>query len=240
MPADRQLIDAIRSGLAAAADPAKAPEMQRYMKSAMPFHGVPKPQRAAVMRAALADRTLDAATWRATVEALWHEATHREQRYAALDLLGDRRYAAHRGIELLGLYEQLIVEGAWWDHVDELAAGRLGELLDREPDATAAVLRTWAIADDSMWKRRAAIIAQVRRKDRTDRALLYDAIEPNRDDREFFIRKGIGWGLRAYAWVDPDEVERYCAAHELQPLSRREALRNLEKARAKLGGGTDG
>ena len=58
-------------------------------------------------------------------------------------------------------------------------------------------------------------------------ALLYDCIEPNRADREFFIRKAIGWALRAYAWVDPDEVERYCATHELSPLSRREALKNI-------------
>ena len=54
-----------------------------------------------------------------------------------------------------------------------------------------------------MWKRRAAIIAQVRRKRETDFALLTDCIEPNRADREFFIRKAIGWALRAYAWVEP-------------------------------------
>ena len=76
-----------------------------------------------------------------------------------------------------------------------------------------------------MWKRRAAIVCQVLRKRDTDLALLYDCIEPNRQDREFFIRKGIGWALRAYAWVDPDEIERYCATHELSPLSRREALK---------------
>ena len=59
-------------------------------------------------------------------------------------------------------------------------------------------------------------------RQRTDLALLYDCIEPNRGDREFFIRKAIGWALRAYAWVDPDEIVRYCSAHELSGLSRRE------------------
>ena len=39
------MIDAIRSGLAALADPAKAPDMQAYMKSEMPFYGVQKPAR---------------------------------------------------------------------------------------------------------------------------------------------------------------------------------------------------
>ena len=78
-----------------------------------------------------------------------------------------------------------------------------------------------------MWKRRSAIIAQVRRKRETDFALLTDCIEPNRADREFFIRKAIGWALRAYAWVEPEAVIAYCDAHELSPLSRREALKNV-------------
>jgi len=79
-----------------------------------------------------------------------------------------------------------------------------------------------------MWRRRSAIIAQVRRKQRTDVTLLYDCIEPNRGDREFFIRKAIGWALRSYAWVDPDEIVRYCDTHVLSALSRREALRNVK------------
>ena len=32
--------------------------------------------------------------------------------------------------------------------------------------------------------------------------LLADCIEPNRADRDFFIRKAIGWALRSYAWTD--------------------------------------
>ena len=45
--------------------------------------------------------------------------------------------------------------------------------------------------------------------------------------REFFIRKAIGWALRSYAWVAPDAVVAYCDTHELSPLSRREALKNI-------------
>jgi 3-methyladenine DNA glycosylase AlkD len=47
--------------------------------------------------------------------------------------------------------------------------------------------------------------------------------------RDFFIRKAIGWALRAYAWTDPDEVAGYVRANQqrLSALSRREAPRNL-------------
>ena len=215
------MIEAIRSGLAELADPAKAPGMQAYMKSSMPFYGVQKPARVQLARAVFVE--LDSpAEWRAAVLELWHEARFREERYMALAVLRDRRYRRFRTLEALPLYEEMIVTGAWWDFVDEVATGPLGELL---PDVAPA-LRAWSV-DDDMWKRRAAIIAQVRRKHETDFALLTDCIEPNRDDREFFIRKAIGWALRAFAWVEPEAVIAYCEAHELSPLSRREALKNV-------------
>jgi hypothetical protein len=44
------MIEAVRSGLSARANPAKAPDMQRYMMSSMPFLGVQKPARAALAR----------------------------------------------------------------------------------------------------------------------------------------------------------------------------------------------
>ena len=122
----------------------------------------------------------------------------------------------------LPVYEELIVTGAWWDYVDAVATGPLGALL---PDV-ADTLRAWSV-DEVMWKRRSAIIAQVKRRADTDFALLAECIEPNRGDREFFIRKAIGWALRSYAWVNPAAVVAYCDSHELSGLSRREALKNV-------------
>ena len=217
------MIEAIRAGLAELADPEKAPDMQAYMKSAMPFYGVQKPARAKLARAVFDAYPLDGFdAWRDTVLALWREATYREERYMALAVLQDRRYRAYRTIAALPLYEELIVTGAWWDYVDEVACGPLGALLPQ----VAPVLREWSVCDD-MWKRRASIIAQVTRKAETDFALVQACIEPNRADREFFIRKAIGWALRSYAWVAPDAVVAYCDTHELAPLSRREALKNV-------------
>ncbi|HUK72498.1 MAG TPA: DNA alkylation repair protein [Streptosporangiaceae bacterium] len=64
--------------------------------------------------------------------------------------------------------------------------------------------------------------------------MLCACIEPNLADPGFFLRKGIGWALRAYAWVDPAEVARYVAAHAdtLSGLSRREALKNISRTAA--------
>ena len=220
------MIEAIRSELAARADPAKAPDMQAYMKSEMPFLGVQKAGRTEIARIVFASFPLAGfEEWRDTVLRLWREATYREERYLAIALARDRRYREHRTMAALPLYEELIVTGAWWDFVDEVAIRLVGEL------DLSAFLREWA-RDEDMWKRRTAIIAQVARKRETDAELLFDCIEPNRADREFFIRKAIGWALREYSKVDPDGVERYCATHELSPLSRREALRNLDRIRS--------
>ena len=89
-------------------------------------------------------------------------------------------------------------------------------------------MRAWS-TDSNLWKRRISIICQLSLKGDTDLELLYANIEPNLSDREFFIRKAIGWALRQYAWTDPKEVARYVAAHEseLSGLSRREALKNI-------------
>lgn len=129
---------------------------------------------------------------------------------------------------MLPAYEELIVTGAWWDLVDPVATSWLGELVDSDHVAMAAVLRSWAVGGD-MWKKRSSIIAQVKRRERTDLPLLYDCVEPNLADRRFFVRKAIGWALRAYAWTDPDEISRYVAANHdrLSGLSRREALKNI-------------
>ena len=64
---------------------------------------------------------------------------------------------------------------------------------------------------------------------RPDTQLLEEILGANFADREFFIRKTIGWALRQYARTDPDWVRDFVASRErqLSPLSRREALKHL-------------
>jgi 3-methyladenine DNA glycosylase AlkD len=226
--ADAVLVAAIRDGLAELADPGRAPAMQAYMKSTMPYRGVLAPLQRPLFKRAIAEHPLvDFAGWRDTVLELWRHATFREERYAAIALMADRRYRQHRTTMALPLYEEMIVSGAWWDLVDEVAH-HVGDLLAREPEVMRPVLLEWAHSPD-LWKRRSAIICQVGRKREVDLELLYACIAPNLAGRDFFIRKAIGWALRDYAWKDRDEVRRYVAEHnsELSGLSRREALKNI-------------
>jgi 3-methyladenine DNA glycosylase AlkD len=223
------LIAAIRDGLAAAADPQRAPGMQAYMKSAMPYRGVTSPLNKPIFKAAIEAHPLpSSAAWADAVRRLFHEATYREEWYGALALLDHRLYRDHRTLNALPLYEELIVGGAWWDVVDGVATGPLRELVVAQPEEMGRQMREWSVGPN-LWKRRSSIICQVGRRRTIDLRLLYDCIEPNLADRDFFIRKAIGWALRDYAWVDPEEVVRYVALHDarLSGLSRREALKNI-------------
>lgn len=228
MSANEELVKEIRDGLAELADPAKAPSMRAYMKSAMPFRGVPKPQRSVLLKRVLADHILpDRVTYSATVLELWRTAGFREERYAAIDLSGYRAYRRWQDPELLPVYEEMIVSGAWWDYVDELAIRRIGPILRADRATVTPVMRAWAAGAD-LWRRRTAIICQVGAKEDTDTDLLRSAIEPAIAEPEFFLRKGIGWALRDYAKTAPDWVRSFVDDHPgLSGLSRREALKHI-------------
>lgn len=219
------LVAAIRDALRDAADADRAPGMQAYMKSAMPYRGVPVPKARSIAKAAVrAHPLLTLHDLETAVLTLWDEAEFREERYAASALLATKIGAGR--LELVPLYEHLATTGAWWDHVDDLAH-RIAELHDAHPSETAAIVRRWSTAAD-FWLRRLAIISQLGRKDRVDPALLAEVIEPNIAEREFFVRKAIGWALREYARVEPEWVRMFVADHEdLSGLSKREALKHL-------------
>ena len=203
--------------------------MQAYMKSQMRYLGIQTVPFRKAAKAVLATYPVDSfEDWRDAVIELWRKARFREERYAAIELVGYGKYRELRTLDALAIYEEMITTGAWWDLVDSIAANRLGELLRVYPREMRPILLDWAVSDD-IWKRRSAIIAQLKFKKETDLKLLYDCIRPSLDRPEFSLRKAIGWALRQYAWTDPKEVVRYVKEHQarLSPLTRREALKNV-------------
>jgi len=223
------LVRRVRLALEEAGDPAKAPLMQAYMKSSMPYRGVSAPALKRICREAFKAYPLASSPeWQRTTLALWRPATFREERYAAVFLTECRAYDEFRTFKAIAMFEEMIVTGAWWDFVDALAGRGLGAILRAEPRRMKPLMRRWA-RDEDMWKRRASILCQLGFKKETDLELLYDCIEPSVASREFFLRKAIGWALRQYAWTDPKEVRRYVKANRerLSPLSIKEATKNI-------------
>jgi 3-methyladenine DNA glycosylase AlkD len=224
-----ELIDEVRRALAAAGDPDRAPAMQAYMKSDMPFHGVRMPDLRRICEPIFSAHPIESVdAFDDTVERLFAEATHREERYAAIQLARHRLYRAHQTPDRIPLYRRLILTGAWWDTVDEIAGNLVGPILAAHPVKVRPIVLGWA-TDSDTWLRRTAIISQLNLKDETDLALLTAAIDSNAEDTDFFIRKAIGWALRQYARTDPGWVRAFVEARDgrLSGLSKREALKRL-------------
>jgi 3-methyladenine DNA glycosylase AlkD len=223
------LLLALRRELRRQAQSEKAKPMQAYMKSGMPYLGVPTPVASKVFKSVFAPLEFaDSKSWQRAILYLWRNAKFREERYGAIALARQRRFDVYQNIDVLPIYEEMIVTGAWWDFVDTIAAHGIGGLLRASKHPMSRTMIRWSRSPD-MWKRRASILSQLTFKKDTDLKLLYACIEPSMESPEFFLRKAIGWALRQYAWTNPAEVRRYVQknVNRLSPLSRREALKNF-------------
>lgn len=228
-----ELLDDLTTRWEQAADPVRAVPMQAYMKSSMPYYGIPAGPRRALEKAAFAAHPLTDDQWRGAIRTLWETATHREQRYGAIGLA---RWRAHRRAAtdpgMLASYRQMISTGAWWDYVDEIAQHLVGPTLAAHPEQVTAMMLAWA-ADEDLWIRRSAILSQNDFGPATDTDLLDAVLAANlagsRHGTEFFIRKAIGWALRSYSYTDPDWVRSWVEDHrdQMAGLSIREAIRRL-------------
>ncbi|HUP17057.1 MAG TPA: DNA alkylation repair protein [Acidimicrobiia bacterium] len=220
------MVSFVQAELSKLADPAKAMPMAAYMKTEMPFYGVPKPGRLPIARAVKVKfPPIDAEDYRHKVLSLWG-LPHREEKYLAIGYAWTFR--KHVVFPQVDLFERMIVEGAWWDFVDELASPIVGKVVLEDRLVMRPVLESW-VDGPNMWLRRTAILCQNRHKGQTDQAMLFDFCLSRSDEKEFFIRKAIGWALREYARTRPDEVKRFLVEHgdKLSGLSRREAAKHL-------------
>ena len=216
--------------LRAETHPERANQQQAYMKSEIPYFGLSVPRCRSIAHETLHDHPpQNTQAWVTSILLLWREATHREECYIAIELLLHKKFAHWLVLDRLPVLEEMVVAGAWWDYVDALAIRGAGTVLANDPVQTKRILYKWA-KDQNIWKRRVAILAQLKSKTNTDVDLLSKCIKPSIGHSEFFLRKGIGWALREYSKTDPDWVKEFVEKHpELSGLSRREALKHLAR-----------
>ncbi|MGE0879301.1 MAG: DNA alkylation repair protein [Acidimicrobiia bacterium] len=218
-------VDELRRALTAAADPARASQMRRYMRDQFPFLGVTSTPRRTAARSFV--RSFDTRPPAASIEVteqLWQQP-EREFAYVGSDLLA--RQAKRLDAEHIDALRFFITTKSWWDTVDALAALVVGPMVTRHPQLTA-VMDEW-IADDNVWVARTAILHQLKYGNATDTDRLFAYCAAQAGHCDFFIRKAIGWALRQYARTDPGSVRGFVADHhgDLSPLSIREATKHL-------------
>ncbi|MDM5333544.1 DNA alkylation repair protein [Ureibacillus composti] len=154
---------------------------------------------------------------------LW-DLPEREYQKAALDLLEVVKKTL--SAEDMSWLTTLIVKKSWWDTVDVLSPHIAGYMFKAYPKLIPQYADQW-ILDENIWLQRAAILYQLFFKKSTDEKRLFQYILARADSKEFFVQKAIGWVLREYAKTNPSIVEEFVNSSDLQPLSKREALKNL-------------
>jgi 3-methyladenine DNA glycosylase AlkD len=117
--------------------------------------------------------------------------------------------------------------------VDDLAADVVGSLVVEHPGLADAVLDRW-IRDDDFWIRRSALLALLGplRRGGGDWERFARYADEVLDEKEFFIRKAIGWVLRETAKKRPALVVDWVAARtdRISGVTIREAVRYVDPA----------
>lgn len=224
----KALVSHVQKRLSALADADKAVEMAAYMKTKMPFYGVQKPDRLPIIRELRDNFAPSTQTeYEAAVLALWR-LKHREEKYMAIN------YAAlfknFITPQSMPLYERLVREGQWWDFIDSISTELIGKVLLNYPDEARPIVENYS-NDKDFWLRRASLLAHLGHKKQTSHKHLFAYCKKMAAEKEFFIRKGMGWILREYSKSEPERVLKFLRENKdtLSPLTVREGSKHLIK-----------
>jgi 3-methyladenine DNA glycosylase AlkD len=224
------LAEKLERELRAVGDTERGAGAKAYLKSDLEFMGVAaKPLRAAA-RAFLADHPeIDRASLIELVRALWKRPVF-ELKAMAVALLERRTKDLVTGD--LDLVEDLLRRSQTWALVDWLCTKVAAPLVERDPDAAAVVLERWS-RDEEFWIRRSSLLAQLPalRAGGGDFELFASFASRMVGEKEFFIRKAIGWVLRDVSRKRPDLVFDFLSVHirEVSGLTLREGSKYLPK-----------
>jgi len=222
------LVEELECELRAVGDEERAVGAKAYLKSDLEFIGVAAKPLRAVARAFLADHPgIDRGAFLELVQALWQRPVF-ELEAVAVALL-ERRTKALLICDL-DLLEDLLRRSHTWALVDWICTKVAAPLVERDPKATQAVLKRWS-GDDDFWLRRASMLAQLPalRAGGGDFELFASFASRMVGEKEFFIRKAIGWVLRDVSKKRPDLAFGFLSEHihEISGLTLREGSKYL-------------
>jgi 3-methyladenine DNA glycosylase AlkD len=215
----------IKQRLLALDNKENAQAMAAYMKTSMPFYGVKAPDRRPLAKEAIKAYPIQNQNeFLQVVEELWNQS-HREEKYIAIDIA--RSHPQYVNPAAFSLFEKMIRDGAWWDFVDDIAIHLIGTILMKYPSAIWPILEKWS-NDSNLWIRRTVIICQNKFKKKTDQKRLLFFCLQRSHEKEFFIKKAIGWALREYARTEPQMIYEFIEKNKehLSRLSYKEAVKN--------------
>ncbi|HQR86503.1 MAG: hypothetical protein B7Y59_04005 [Burkholderiales bacterium 35-55-47] len=224
----KQFVHAVEHALIPLADKSEAQGMKAYLLNQFEFLGLAAPVRRAAVKEIGKVKWQGSSDLLAAAELLWQKP-EREYRYTAVDLL--RQNSAQFNVNDLSALQALLLREPWWETVDGLSAV-IAEVMhaavQQKPNA-AATMDVW-LKHPSHWVRRSAMLHQLGWRLDTDTTRLFGYAIQLADEKEFFIRKAIGWALRDYARWNPQAVTDFLQGNRnrLSGLTVREAAKHLQ------------
>lgn len=226
--------DRLRQQLAAAGTPQRAEAERAYLKSELQHLGVSVPAMRAIVKSWLKSHESDHGMLThdelfALADALWAFSIH-ECRAAAIELLRARPKLI--GVADVPWLYSTLADCRTWALLDPLAGSVVADLAAREPDAVLEHLDRW-VRDPDFWIRRAAVLGLgtlLKRDQELDRFFAY--AQHLLPEKEFFIRKVIGWVAREVAARRPARVSRWLRENmaAMNLVTLREPMRRLPDA----------
>jgi 3-methyladenine DNA glycosylase AlkD len=113
-----------------------------------------------------------------------------------------------------------------------LAADVVGGMLAASPAEVTPILDRWA-TDPDFWIRRSSLLAELKPlRNGAELAPFLRRADAMLEEKEFFIRKAIGWVLREVSKRRPEEVAAWMAprTHRASWVTMREAVKYLPAA----------
>src|SRR5690606_36138096 len=207
----------------------RASHEKAYLKSELDFLGASVPTCRAAAKGIRRDHPeLPATTVHAIVDDLWRRGIH-ECRVAAVELLA--AYVDRLDPADLDRLERLVREAGTWALVDKLA-NVAAAVVERHPDAVDTLDR-WSV-DPDFWVRRLSLLTLLPalRQGGGDFDRFAAYADRMLEEREFFIRKAIGWVLRDTGKRRPELVRDFLAPRldRAAGLTVREAVKHLPPA----------
>ena len=195
-----------------------------YLLNQFEFYGIKTPLRRQLCKAFYKTHPIKDHTELSKLIKECFNEPQRELHYFAIELLGHHKKIW--SIKTIPLIEWMITHQSWWDSVDSTNTHVISKFFLLHPEHIEAYTSKWNQSNNK-WLIRMSILFQLTYKTKTDTNLLSKYIENSQLHEDFFVRKAIGWALRAYAYTNKKWVIQFVKAHPLlNNLSKKEALKH--------------
>lgn len=200
-------LDIFRKKLKADSNKDRAINEKKYLKSPYKFFGVSVPftdKMAKEFKKANKDAGRDYVIGLTGI--LWDSEYHDEKRLGLRIL---QSYPEYLDYSVMPLLEKMLRQSTGWDFVDDISIHLAGTILEKDK-RVYDYLKKWS-RSENFWMKRASLISQILlfRNGRGDKKLFFKFAEEMISEKEFFIRKAMGWCLREISKAAPEDAFKF-------------------------------